>query len=113
ALEVPASDHVREGVVVNGLVVFIRADHPIDVRTTVAVVACAGHPVAGGLDEEWPPGLFRQGGVASPVDVARRRPGDVGDDVLLELSRPDANELAGCEPCRGRRDIDTYTRVLI
>ena len=34
--EVPAREHVRERVVVDGLVILVRTDHPVDVRSAIA-----------------------------------------------------------------------------
>ena len=62
-------------------------------------------PVARGLDEEARAGAGREVLVAGPVEVARRRPGHVGDDVLLELAGPDRHDLAGASPGRGGRDV--------
>ena len=54
--------------------------------------ADARGPVASGLDEELASGTGGESLVAAPVDVGRRRPGDVGDDVLLELAGADPHD---------------------
>ena len=64
--QVPSCHHVRVGVVVDVLVVLIRADHVADVTAAVRVAFDAGLPVARGLDEDRHPVAAREFLVAGP-----------------------------------------------
>ena len=50
--------------------------------------------------------------VAGPVHVARRRPGHVGDDVLLELARCGSDDPPAGRGACDRRDVDAGRRGL-
>ena len=73
--QVPARHHVGERVVVDRLVVLVRADHAVDVRAPVRVDADARGPVARGLDEQLAARRPSANAVvAGPVEVAATPP---------------------------------------
>ncbi len=84
ATKVPADHDVGVGVVVDVLVVLVGADHPTQVNGAVGVLLESGRPVPRGLDQQGPRGTVGHPPVPAPQVVVPRRPGDVGDDVLLE-----------------------------
>ena len=87
AAEVPPRHHIREGVVVDGLVVLVGPDDPVQVRVPGAVPADPRLPVPGGLDEQVEEVL---GVLLGVVDLASTRPHPLlGDatDGLLELDQ--------------------------
>ena len=110
--QVPAGHHVREGVVVDGLVVFVRSDHPVQVGPAVGPEASGRGPVARRLEDQVAAGACGEGVVASPFQVAGSRPGDVGDDVLLGLACANARDFPGREVGMGRRDVVSICRRL-
>ena len=72
--EVPAGHDVRERVVVDRLVVLVRADHAVDVAPSVGIEPDPRGPVARRLHEEVEPGAGGELLVARPVEVAARPP---------------------------------------
>ncbi len=66
-------------------------------RLARAVEADSRCPVARGLGEQLACRPGGEGLIAGPVEVARRGPGDVGDDVLLGLTGANAGDLSGRE----------------
>ena len=62
------------------------------------VVPHPRRPVPGGLHQEVPYLPRRERRVPGPIEVARGRPRDIGDDVLLEFARVDRNDTTGRQP---------------
>ena len=73
APQVPARHDVRERVVVDGLVVLVRADDAVEMRAPVDDANARG-PVARGLDEQLARRTSGELLVTGPVDVAWRPP---------------------------------------
>ena len=84
AAQIPAGHHVGEGVVVDVLVVFVGTDHAADVPPSIRFHRHPAGPVAGGFEQEIDTRAVEERRIAGPRDVLGRRPGHVGDDVLLE-----------------------------
>ena len=103
--EVPSGHHIGVGVVVDTLVVLVRADHGADVATTVGVGLDAAGPVAGGLDQERTSCSAEEAGIARPGRVVGGRPGHVGHDVLLVRARGDDEGCAVRTDDLVRRDV--------
>src|SRR6266508_3034331 len=77
-----------------------------------AVRADAGGPVARVLDQKLAPGTLGKLHVIRPVKVGARRPGDVRDDVLLELAGADRNDVTCVVVRVRRRHVDAGARRL-
>ena len=86
--EVPPRHHVREGVVVDEFVVLVRSDDVVDVAATV-LDANTRRPVPGRVQDQGAALASEEGAVPRPQGVLERRPGDVGDHVLLVLAGVD------------------------
>ena len=120
--QIPPGHHVREGVVVDGLVVLVRADHPEDVRAAAPVAAYARGPVARRLREELASRPSGELGIAGPIEITARGPGDVGDDVpdlrrgdaLAARHHPDLAQAAGTDVTRpSMYTLDPRSRALM
>src|SRR5579862_7191283 len=103
--QVPACEDVREGVVIDRLVVLVGSDHAVDVGLSVGADADARGPIAGGFRKELPRRAGREFLIGSPVEITGCRPGDIADDVLLELTGSDRHGLARRQLPVSRRDV--------
>ena len=93
APQVPARHDVRERVVVDGLVVLVRADDAVKMRAAVDDANARG-PVTRGFDEQLARRTSGELLITGPVDVGGGRPDDVCRDVLFRLTGADARDLA-------------------
>ena len=112
AAQVPAGHHVGEGVVVDDLVVFVRTDHAADVSPPVRLDRHPAGPVAGGVEHEVGTRAAQEPRIAGPRGVLARRPGDVGDDVLLQFAGADLDHVTALADELTRGDIATCRRRL-
>ena len=86
-------------------------DDAVDVGAPVGVDARSGTPSSGPSRRgALGRGPRRERLVARPVDVAARRPRDVGDDVLLELAGADRHEPPAVVARGRRRDVAARRR---
>ena len=101
--QVPTRHDVREGVVVDELVVLVGSDDATEVRAPVRVTLEPRRPETSALDEDPQAIGRREPGVPAPRDVVVDGPGDVRHDVQLPLPGPDADRdrVVAVDPGRG------------
>src|SRR5690606_39789962 len=106
ALEVPGGHAVGVRVVVDVLVVLVRADDVAYVEAAIVLEPAAARPEAGGLEEDLGARVEDERVVARGAPVAPDPEGDVGADVRLEVAGADGDEHQRRRRLRGLALLD-------